>query len=116
MNAINVITPYFYGSTWVFDDPERGLVKEPFVAGADTLISMAVRLKGIRKPEKGFRLTFSEHEFPGHDLYLVWVRPEGSGNVYKAPRLGGAQGWLCPALLKYFEKPPKRIYVRVDSL
>ena len=26
------------------------------------------------------------------------------------------ENWLCPALLLYFEKPPKRLYVRCDPL
>jgi hypothetical protein len=25
------------------------------------------------------------------------------------------EGWLCPALFKYFEEAPKRIYVQVKA-
>ena len=38
MNALNVISPYKHLGVWVFDDPRVGLVQEPFVAGADTMI------------------------------------------------------------------------------
>jgi hypothetical protein len=38
MNAINVIAPYKYNGSWVFDDPGVGLRREPFVSGADTMI------------------------------------------------------------------------------
>ena len=38
MNAINIIAPYKYLGMWVFDDPRVGLVQEPFVSGADTMI------------------------------------------------------------------------------
>ena len=38
MNAINVISPYKYHGMWVFDDSRVGLMQEPFVAGADTMI------------------------------------------------------------------------------
>jgi hypothetical protein len=38
MNAINVISPYKHIGMWVFDDARVGLMQEPFVAGADTLI------------------------------------------------------------------------------
>lgn len=31
---------------WVFDDDRVGLDREPFVAGADTMIDTAVELKG----------------------------------------------------------------------
>ena len=42
MNAINVISPYKYLGMWVFDDERVGLVQEPFVAGADTMIDRVV--------------------------------------------------------------------------
>ncbi len=42
MNAINVIAPYKYLGMWVFDDPRAGLVQEPFVSGADTMIDRVV--------------------------------------------------------------------------
>jgi hypothetical protein len=38
MNAINVSGPYKHLGMWVFDDPRAGLVQEPFVAGADTML------------------------------------------------------------------------------
>ena len=38
MNAIIVIHPYKYEGMWVFDDSKVGLVQEPFVSGADTII------------------------------------------------------------------------------
>jgi hypothetical protein len=42
MNAINVIAPYRHHGMWVFDDPRVGLIQEPFVAGADTMIDRVV--------------------------------------------------------------------------
>lgn len=38
MNSIFVISPYFKHGTWVFDDPRRSLVEEPFVAGVPEII------------------------------------------------------------------------------
>ena len=108
MNAINVIFPYRYQGMWVFDDARVGLDKEPFVAGADTMIDRATA--GIPDARDGFRLTFSEHAFPGHQLVLEWRRQEGDGDWYWSPQLG-QEGWLCPALLRYFEAAPRRIYV-----
>ncbi len=38
MNSINVIAPYKHLGMWIFDDERVGLVKEPFVAGADAMM------------------------------------------------------------------------------
>ncbi|MBD2197688.1 MULTISPECIES: hypothetical protein [Calothrix] len=42
MNSIMVIRPYKYDDIWVFDDDKVGLVREPFVAGADKIIDRLV--------------------------------------------------------------------------
>lgn len=62
MNAINVIAPYRYLDMWVFDDPRAGLVAEPFVAGADTMIARVVA--DIPDAGKGFVMVFSQFPFP----------------------------------------------------
>jgi len=40
-NSIFVIKPYKWEGLWVFDDPAVGLVREPFVGCADTMIDVA---------------------------------------------------------------------------
>lgn len=110
MNAINIIAPYKYLGMWVFDDPSVGLIQEPFVAGADAMIDRAVA--EIPNAEQGFTLIFSARPFPGHQLRLEWRRAGDSGNWYFSPELA-IEGWLCPALLRYFESPPRKIYVQV---
>jgi hypothetical protein len=110
MNAINIIAPYKHHGMWVFDDPRVGLDKEPFVAGADTMIDKAVA--GIPDAQRGFVLVFSESAFPGHQIMLEWRRHDGGGDWYYARELA-QEGWLCPALLRYFERAPQRIYVQV---
>ena len=110
MNSINVIAPYRLHGMWVFNDPARGLVQEPFVGGADTMIDRIVA--GLRDAENGFVMVFSSDAFPGSQYELDWRRPDSSGNVYYSAALD-AEGWLCPALLKYFEAPPPRLYVAV---
>jgi len=110
MNAISAIHPYWYEGLWVFDDPAVGLVQEPFVSGADTMIDrMVAHLPDARA---GFTLVFSARPFPGYQTELEWRRPELSGNWYSCAALG-LEGWLCPALFKYFEKAPARIYAQV---
>jgi hypothetical protein len=112
MNAINVIAPYKYLGMWVFDDPRVGLVQEPFVSGVDTMIDRVVA--GIPDADNGFVLIFSSVAFPGHQLRLDWRRSDASGNWYHASDVD-LEGWLCPALLRYFSEAPKMIYVQVKS-
>src|SRR6266481_4123521 len=113
MNAINVIAPYRHHGVWVFDDPRVGLVQEPFVAGADTMIDRVVA--ELPDAEHGFTMIFSSTPFPGHQYRLDWRRAEGGGNWYYAAELD-MEGWLCPALHRYFPEAPERIGVARDLL
>jgi hypothetical protein len=97
---------------WVFDDPRVGLVQEPFVSGADMMIDRVVA--DLPDAERGFILIFSNTPFPGHQIRLDWRRGEGGGNWYYAPQLD-MEGWLCPALLKYFVTPPEQLFVQTKS-
>jgi len=111
MNAINLIVPYRYEGMWVFDDPGVGLQKEPFVSGADKVLDqLAAKIPGA---ESGFRLLFSGTGFPGYQFKLQWTREELGGNWYFSPDLN-MEGWLCPALFKYFASAPKEIYVKAE--
>ena len=109
MNTIMIIHPYKYHGTWVFDDENTGLVREPFVLGIDTMIDMLV--SDLPDASQGFNLLFSDTPFPGDLLKLEWVREESGGNWYYA-RSYAIEGWLCPALLKYFQYAPVDIYVK----
>src|SRR5690349_7077115 len=101
MNAINLIAPYRFEGMWVFDDPRVGLNKEPFVSGADLMIDALVA--DISNAQKGFGLLFSATPFPGYKAKLEWRREEYGGNWYFSPDFK-MEGWLCPALLKYFDR------------
>ena len=113
-NSITVIKPYYWEGLWVFDDERVGLDKEPFVAGADTLIDIAVEQFGITDAKSGFLLLFSATPFPGADLKLEWLREEQGGNVY-IWRQNNHEGWLCPALLKYFEEAPTELHIQLRN-
>ena len=113
VNALMVIAPYKYEGAWVFDDPAVGLFREPFIAGIDTMIDNAVAK--IPNAEKGFRAIFSAQQFPGSDFKLEWRREESGGNWYHSDQFK-MEGWLCPALLKYFPSAPREIYVKVEPL
>ena len=52
--------------------------------------------------------------FDGHGVERLRLRGDAEdGNWYEGEVLGEhMENWLCPALLLYFEKPPKQLYVR----
>jgi hypothetical protein len=109
-NSIFVIKPYKWEGIWVFDDSAVGLVREAFVGGADRILDVATA--SIPNAPKGFLAYFSASYFPDAQMVLEWVREEGGGNVYRWPEKN-MEGWLCPALFKYFETAPKTMYVQL---
>jgi hypothetical protein len=111
MNSLMVISPYKHHGMWVFDDPSVGLDKEPFIAGIDTMIDKMTA--DIPHAENGFRAVFSAAPFPGFTEKLEWRRLESGGNWYYSDHYK-MEGWLCPALFKYFPSAPREIYVRAE--
>lgn len=111
-NTMMVIFPYRHSGMWVFDDEKVGLVKEPFVSGIPEMIDQIVAK--IPNAENGFRLLFSASAFPGFQYELTWVREEYEGNWYRWDKTN-MDGWLCPALFKYFDVSPEKIYCAVDK-
>ena len=119
--APRVLTLYPYlldGICWVFDDERTGLKEEAFVLGMTEMISRVVEAKGIPDAVRGFEMSFSDRPFAGHDVELDWLRPDPAGGNWYAGIVVGErmEGWLCPALLLYFQDPPRRIFVRCDPL
>ena len=123
-NSIFCITPYRYGAGWVFDDQERGLIKEAFVAGADTLLDM------LAGGDDKVTLRFSAGYFPGAErLSHLRSTAEWGGENEESEQSARDTGldfgnwyrseerehdlWLCPALYKYFDTAPQAIYLEV---
>lgn len=104
------ICPYWSSdlSTWIFDDPSVELVDEPFVKGFQTIIDQLVA--GISNARDGFCLLFSDTPFPGFQRTLNLQKEENGGAWYG---LDGSdlEGWLCPALFKYFSEAPAKLYM-----
>lgn len=112
-NALYVIAPYWHHNTWVFDDPARGLRQEPFVSGVPEMIDQLVA--AIPNARQGFRLVFSDQPFPGYQKAFTLTRGEFSGSWYRCddPPM---EGWLCPALFKYFDAAPATIYAKAEAM
>ena len=107
-----VIVPYRWEGMWVFDDPAAGLTREPFVSGIPEMIDAVV--DELPDAQRGFRLIFSAGPFPGFQMRLDWLREDFGGNWYRwAER--DMEGWLCPALFKYFERAPMTLYARAEA-
>ena len=113
MNTILVIKPYKWNGMWVFDDDNTGLLREPFVSGADDIIDIMV--EEIDNADEGFVLTFSHLPFPGHKLELHRLHEEAGGWWYQSSYLG-MEGWLCPALFLYFDEAPLRIFAGFQKI
>ena len=106
-----VISPYKHQGMWVFDDPAVRLSREPFIAGIDKMIDKLVA--DIPNAERGWKAIFSASPFPGQMVKLEWRREESGGNWYYSDKYQ-MEGWLCPALFKYFASAPREIYVRAE--
>jgi len=113
MSRVFEIFPYDHQGMLVFDDATTGLDKEPFVQGTPEILYSLCELVRIQNPEKGFTLKFSGEKFDGFQIEAKRVREENGGNWYL---VNGHEGWLCPALFKYFSEAPDHLYFSVAPL
>ena len=105
-NSMMVINPYYDRGSWVFDDDATGLVKEPFVAGADNFLDF------LAKGNEKISLIFSHRSFPTTDYTLHLQKEESGGGIYDEYTTKSSM-WLCAATRHYFGgKMPKEIHVQ----
>lgn len=106
-NTIFTIFPYIDRKQWLFDDADRDVYKEAFVAGADDLLDLVC--KGADK----CTVLFSASEFPNHDLTLSLIEAykDGSADYYCLELKHNL--WLCSCLAKYMNPPPENIYLKI---
>lgn len=113
MNSLHVIFPYQVEGIWAFDDTAKGLQREPFVEEANGFLDALTA--HIPNAKAGFRLIFSARPFPGFALNFKLQRAEFDGHWYACEQVGG-EGWLCPALLKYFDAAPPELYAKAEAI
>lgn len=112
LDNVMVIYPYKTGTGyWVFDDAEKDLVAEGLVDGIDDMLDTISARYGVTRLPVGF----SSEPIEDHDVSLQWVREGYGGNIYYSPELDH-EGWLCPALFRYFDEAPKNMYIKVLSM
>lgn len=109
---IKKLNIYRLAGAWVFDDEEIEVYQEPFVLGSSEIIDEAQRQLGIAGDT--MVLEFSDAPFDGSQFTIKWQdsSEDGSWNKYLASDLN-MTGWLCPVLLKYYNKAPELLYMRL---
>jgi len=114
--ATFVIMPYQWFGSWVFDDPERGLMREPFVLGMGEMIDRITTEQVIINADDGFRLFFSESPPTYTGVYhLKLMAEEGGGGWYRNVETRMC-GWLCPAMFAYFDTLPPELFIYADAM
>jgi hypothetical protein len=53
--------------------------------------------------------------FPGYQAEMLLLRKEYGGNWYRWESKN-MEGWLCPALFKYFTKAPTKLYCKAEKI
>lgn len=74
-----------------------------------------VLVQDIPNADRGFKLLFSLNPFPGYQAEFIWVREDFGGHWYRWCE-SNMEGWLCPALFKYFSEAPQKIYCKAEKL
>jgi hypothetical protein len=117
---------------WVFDYEGQtydmapaeftNMVLSPTIVGADRIISIGCNLKGIKNPENGFNLLFSDSYFPNADVKFNLIEPKFEGLVYSVEPLNlsavskNQSVWICSYLTLYFPKVPKELYLKIEHI
>ena len=101
--------------TWAYDDSDVGVYGEPFVLGADVMLT---RLRAVQVGPgfDPFRILFSASPFPAA-LEMQRLEEEDGGVWYEAVFGDEAlRGWLCGHFFDYFETAPPFVFVKAESL
>jgi hypothetical protein len=111
MNHVHAMKVYRRNDVWVQDDPLMGPV--PFAPpGMQRMIDRAARHLPDAD-ERGFTAVFSDRPFPGAQIVLQRLHPEGTGHWYRWTETG-MTGWLGDDIEPFFWHPPKRVYIGVS--
>lgn len=104
-----IISPYRTPDGWAFDDPEKLIIAEPLIIGADTLCDMLAA--GADKLTIDFDSTQAKAD--DHLLLIQYDREKGESWYYS--KTYNLTIFLCSVLLQYFKAPPKQIFYSVIS-
>jgi hypothetical protein len=114
MNALFEISLYRIGKTWFFDDKDREIIREPFVAGASEIIQKYLNKKGLGRRRKNISIIFSTTWIPNWDIHLVCTEKCGKTSAYYKDQEEDVC-WLCPAQIKFFGQIADEIYATINN-
>jgi hypothetical protein len=100
--------------TWVYDDSDIGVFGEPFVSGADRMLTQLREIQ-VGSGLDPFRIVFSASPFPGA---LEATRlDEADGGVWYEAELDEQllRGWLCAHFFDYFASAPPSVYIKAEA-
>ena len=106
---------------WVFDDPNKGIIAEAFVAGADTMLDTMV---GDYSPNLSYTLQFSTKDYPGSKM-ITLIQGQDARNDNRIPNWTETGSWwecksddhvmwLCDTLDEYVEIEDEELYFSVN--
>ena len=94
---------------FAFDDDVTGLIREPFIGGAN------YHLDKFAGEKNSCTVAFSNNKIPEYDVKLVLQDTDAyNGSNYDDE--DGRNVWLCPSLFKYFDPAPEEIYIKNMTL
>lgn len=120
-NAIYTMRVYRHESAWVFDHYGLGLIKEPFVAGADEIFDEIAHLRAVDPSRACIDILFSDGQFPGWQILAEHRGPGWGGDEYEIissefETLDEHDFYLGPFLLKYFSEAPNKFFMKVTKV
>jgi len=110
-NQVNVIHPFLKHGVWVFNDEEVGLHEEPFVSNVNPIIELVVGNK------TSFTAFISHSFIPEEQIVLQQLLDSDNSDIGDGwYQMKGTElvCWLCPATLKFFEKYPDEIHIKIE--
>jgi hypothetical protein len=90
---------------FAFDDPTTGLVREPFIGGANYWMDK------FSEDKNSCTIAFSANPLPDYDVKLE-LKDTHLINGSNYDDQEGRNIWLCPALFKYFANAPIELYIK----
>lgn len=118
---LNIFEIYKEGSLWLFDDPDKELIREPFVTETsiviDTMLQKHLDFYKIKGPLPTEAILFITSEFFGPHVFRRLYDgkdPATEGTTYQMDNENTAI-WLCPALLKYYPAAPAQLFMSVRT-
>lgn len=100
------------GKNWIFDDKNLDIHKEPFVEGSSEAIDFAIKELKLDLKSSKLLIASTEKFEKSFETKLFHFNKQTNWSTYFLSGFGIHK--LCPVLLKYFKKPPKKIYFTVE--